>query len=207
MKRLSLLFAFILFGCAPWMIDKIDYASLYGPSSPKQRVLTQDQAKLYRQQRKVSFTRDVKPILDSRCVVCHGCYDAPCQLKLGSIEGIDRGANKNPVYDFIRFKAAEPTRLFIDAKNTQEWRKKQFFPVLNERLDEPEINLEHSVLAKLLELKRVNPLPASGKLPNDYDLEFDRTLECPAIEEFPKYERVHPGWGMPYALPGLTPDQ
>jgi hypothetical protein len=26
--------------------------------------------------------RDVAPILESRCVVCHGCYDAPCQLKL-----------------------------------------------------------------------------------------------------------------------------
>jgi hypothetical protein len=29
----------------------------------------------------ISFADEVQPILDKRCVVCHGCYDAPCQLK------------------------------------------------------------------------------------------------------------------------------
>jgi hypothetical protein len=31
--------------------------------------------------------------------VSHGCYDAPCQLKLGSFEGIALGASKHKVYD------------------------------------------------------------------------------------------------------------
>jgi len=31
------------------------------------------------------YLNEVKPILENRCVVCHGCYDAPCQLKLTSI--------------------------------------------------------------------------------------------------------------------------
>lgn len=26
----------------------------------------------------VSYDEEVRPILESRCVVCHGCYDAPC---------------------------------------------------------------------------------------------------------------------------------
>ncbi|MCW0469986.1 hypothetical protein OH492_16720 [Vibrio chagasii] len=39
------------------------------------------------------FLNEVKPIIDNRCVVCHACYDAPCQLKMSSVEGIDRGAN------------------------------------------------------------------------------------------------------------------
>ena len=38
----------------------------------------------------VDFFTDVKPILDSRCVACHACYDAPCQLKATAAEGMAR---------------------------------------------------------------------------------------------------------------------
>ncbi|NJN40814.1 MAG: hypothetical protein HC807_08430 [Gammaproteobacteria bacterium] len=41
----------------------------------------------------MSFRTDVQPILERRCVVCHGCYDAPCQIKLGAWEGIARGSS------------------------------------------------------------------------------------------------------------------
>jgi Fatty acid cis/trans isomerase (CTI) len=157
--------------------------------------------------KKISYLKDVKPILDSRCVVCHSCYDAPCQLKLGSIEGIDRGATKQLVYDFVRFKQAEPTRLFIDATNTAGWRAKDFYPVLNERSDNPSANLDNSLLAQMLQLKRDNPLPSSGRLENNFDFNIDRDLQCPTREEFPKYQHEHPKWGMPYGLPGLSQDQ
>ena len=70
--------------------------------------------------RPVSYTDEVAPILERRCVVCHGCYDAPCQLKLSSSEGILRGANPDKVYDGIRITAAQPTRLFIDALTTAQ---------------------------------------------------------------------------------------
>ena len=33
----------------------------------------------------VSFTRDIKPIFDEKCVACHACYDAPGQLDLRSV--------------------------------------------------------------------------------------------------------------------------
>jgi len=26
----------------------------------------------------------IQPILDRRCLACHSCYNAPCQLQLGS---------------------------------------------------------------------------------------------------------------------------
>lgn len=204
MKKAILIVSLFVIGCAPFVYHSVDFESLYGPSAPKQRVLTQEEAEVSRQQKQVSFYRDVKPILDSRCVVCHGCYDAPCQLKLGSIEGIDRGASKNLVYDFVRFKPADPTRLYVDARDTEGWRKKEFFPVLNERIDTHVANLGNSVLSKLIELKRQYPLPTSGKLGKEYDLEFDHTLQCTTVEEFPKYQHEHPQWGMPYALPGLT---
>ncbi|MDD5411950.1 MAG: fatty acid cis/trans isomerase [Methylobacter sp.] len=205
MTKYSILLIFLVFtGCAAIVYKSPDFESLYGPSFPKQRQLTQEEAVFSRQQHKVSFSKDVKPILDSRCVVCHGCYDAPCQLKLGSIDGLDRGATKQLVYDFARLKAVAPTRLFIDAADTEGWRKKDFYPILNERIESKEANLDNSVLAKLIQLKRFNPLSTSGKLGKDFNFDFDRTLQCPTIEEFPKYQHEHPRWGMPYAMPGLS---
>src|SRR3990167_9471951 len=47
----------------------------------------------------ISYSRDVQPIFTAKCVACHACYDAPCQLNLGSGEGVQRGASKTPVYD------------------------------------------------------------------------------------------------------------
>lgn len=194
----------LITGCASIVYKNANFESLYGPSALKQRLLTQDEALLNQQQNKISFINDVKPILDSRCVACHGCYDAPCQLKLGSIEGIDRGATKQMVYDSSRLKSADPTRLFVDATETAAWRKKDFYPVLNERTESSAANLDNSVLAKLIQLKRLNPLPDSGKLDQDFEFDISRSLQCPTVDEFPKYQHQHPKWGMPYAMPGLS---
>jgi hypothetical protein len=38
--------------------------------------------------RHVDYLKEVKPLLDKRCVVCHSCYNSPCQLKLDSFEGV-----------------------------------------------------------------------------------------------------------------------
>jgi hypothetical protein len=202
-KKLFLIVFLFIAGCSSIVYKTIDYQSLYGPSAPKQRIMTPEELLLSQQQHKVSFYKDVKPILDSRCVSCHGCYDAPCQLKLGSIEGLDRGATKQLVYDSTRLKAANPTRLFIDAASTKAWREKDFYPVLNERINTKAANLDNSILAKLINLKRLNPQPISGKLGKDFDLGLDHELQCATVEEFPKYEHKHPQWGMPYAMPGL----
>ncbi len=156
---------------------------------------------------RVSYTNDVKPILDSRCVACHSCYDSPCQLKLNSFEGLNRGATKNPVYDHQRIKAVEPTRLFIDETSTPGWRKKQFFPILNEQAQSPENNIDNSLVAKLLTLKRDHPLPAAGKLPNSIELALERSLQCPTLDEFAEHQQDHPLWGMPYGLPALSETQ
>ena len=41
--------------------------------------------------RTIDYQKEVKPLLDKRCAVCHSCYNSPCQLKLDSFEGADRG--------------------------------------------------------------------------------------------------------------------
>ena len=108
---LILLAPLLISGCST-PTDHRNFAALYGPSLPKQRQLSEAQYQRALKRGEVSYSEAVKPILDSRCVVCHGCYDAPCQLKLTSAEGLDRGATKQIIYEpYLRKKAIPPTHL------------------------------------------------------------------------------------------------
>ena len=155
----------------------------------------------------LDYTREVGPILENRCVVCHGCYDAPCQLKLSSAAGVERGASKEIVYDGARITAAEPTRLFLDALTTDEWRGKGFHPVLAEAEDDPRQRLNGSVLYRMLELKQRYPQPRMGPLDPSIDTSLARTAACPTLAQFDDYAREHPRQGMPFALPNLDETQ
>ena len=182
---------------------------LFTACSSKEKSITADQAfveydLLYTlPEKNISYNEEVRPILESRCVVCHGCYDAPCQLKLSSPEGIHRGANKKKVYNGARITADEPTRLFIDAMTTEEWRQKGFDTVLNEGDRNPGANLEDSVMYRMLRQKQLYPQARTGMLSDDFDLGLDRAQTCPTIDEFDKYAKEHPKGGMPYAMPNL----
>lgn len=156
------------------------------------------------QQSTIDYDRHVRPIIEMRCTVCHGCYDAPCQLKLDSFQGLLRGANTDKVYDGTRLLGASMTRLFEDAHTTREWRDKKFFPVLNERDNTAENNIEAGVLARLLTLKQNHPLPKEAILPDSFDFALNRNQQCPRLETLDSYEKNFPLWGMPYGLPGLT---
>jgi len=157
----------------------------------------------------LSFNKDIKPILEKRCIVCHGCYDAPCQLKFTSFEGIQRGANKKRVYPLTkkpRLAYQHPTRLFIDAHSTEEWQKLGFFGVTSEvKSQSVEKNLQSSVVYKMLNLKKANSdmFPESGMLPDDLDVSLERKQVCTTLDEFDSFAKDHPRWGMPYALPNL----
>lgn len=152
----------------------------------------------------VDYWRDVQPIFERRCAVCHGCYDAPCQLNLTAYEGLTRGANKKPVYDARRLLTAEPTRLFDDAQSVAAWRKKQFFPVIEEQPQPTEEARRAGVLARMLALKRAHPLPSQPLLPGTFDLSLDREQQCPTDAQFDSFAAKYPLWGMPYGLPGVT---
>ncbi|MEY2679884.1 MAG: hypothetical protein RL661_115, partial [Pseudomonadota bacterium] len=201
MKRLPLLIVLlVLGGCGILGFGMLD--RLYGPEDPgrfdrRQTRLTEGQT--------VDFRQQVKPILDSRCVACHACYDAPCQLQLGSYEGITRGANRERVYNATRLFAARPTRLFFDADNNREWRQRGFFPVLNERKQDDSTNLSASIMAQVLALKQAVPGPVEGLLPDrSFDFSLDRQEVCPTLEGWSDYRQRHPEWGMPFGLPPLT---
>ncbi len=209
-QGLTVLFLITFFsGCA--MIAK-DYTELYGPSSQQERILTADELK---QNDHISFANEVQPILANRCAVCHSCNDAPCQLTFTSIEGIDRGASIEPVYNGSRFTQQNPSRLGVDASSTEQWREKGFFPVLNERTQNASINRHNSLLYKTLLLKRGHDYPEQGRLPEAYDIgtslveeeSFIHGQVCPNIERYADFSSANPQLGMPFALPPLNSNE
>lgn len=197
-KIIFWLLTVLLVGCTPIMLHQLDQrfgkpdSTRYAQPTPPQTPSTPE------------YHRDIQPLLEQRCVVCHGCYDAPCQQNLTSWDGITRGANAELVYS-NRLLAAEPSRLYIDAQSPAAWRHKNFHPVLNERENSREANLQGSVLYRLLALKRQQPLPEQAVLDDkDFTFALDRKQTCPKIETMEAFEREHPLWGMPYGLPALS---
>ncbi|CAG0945384.1 hypothetical protein GPROT2_03184 [Gammaproteobacteria bacterium] len=151
----------------------------------------------------VRWNEDVKPVLEGRCVVCHACYDAPCQLKLSSWEGLDRGANPGKVYDGARIRAAAPTRLYIDAHTPAQWQAKGFHPVMSPAAATAAGRMEQSVLYRMLRLKQLHPQPLTGMLPGAVTTGLDREQVCTTEDGFDDFARDNPLWGMPYGLPNL----
>jgi len=193
-----LLLTAILGGCASISIDYFELDKLFGKVDPPNRAVHQDS------DLGQAYLNDIQPLIDKRCVVCHGCYDAPCQLKLSSAAGIERGANKDRVYNGTRILNSEPTRLGIDASSVDEWRTKGFFNVLNDRNQTDNINLERSLIYQFLQLKKQHPLPEGRILNDDFSLGLNREQQCASIDEFDSASKNEPLWGMPYGLPGLT---
>ncbi len=144
----------------------------------------------------INYLRDIKPILDKRCVSCHSCYNSPCQAKLSSFDGVDRGASKLLVYDAMRFKQSDPTRLFVDAQSTSEWRDKKFYSLTSNF----EANETHndSIMMHMIHDKKMNP-----EVIGEYAPESDELI-CPKnLEEMGEYLDDKPNHGMPYGFPQL----
>lgn len=199
MRRSIFLLLFVLVaGCSTMMISKLD--ELYGPSNPARFDQPTSSGTL-------SYQQDIKPILDNRCVVCHACYDAPCQLKLGSYAGLTRGSNKLYIYETDRLLATKPTRLFEDAQSNAEWRARDFYPVLNERSNLPTANIEGGVMAQMLLQKQEFPLPDVKILPSSFDFNLHRDQQCPDLKQYAHYSTKYPLWGMPYGLPAVSDEE
>ncbi len=191
------LLALLISGCVMYASQHMD--DQFGTSHPQNRMTNKDL--------EVDYFTDVKPILEKRCIICHGCYDAPCQLRMEAMEGIDRGANKEKVYDGRRLFKADLTRLFEDAQSTQQWRSKSFYPVLNERNQTTEANVAGSLIARLLILKQENPLTQVDQLTDHFDFSIKRDQQCPTIENFDHYTKKYAQWGMPFGLPAVKSDE
>lgn len=148
--------------------------------------------------RQLEYLADVEPILVKRCVVCHSCYNSPCQLKLSSWDGLDRGASKEKIYNAGRLRTMDPSRLLVDAHTTREWREKGFTSVLQEESQQ----YDDSIMYMLLEHKRLSPDVSGEYYPEASD------LTCAANEaELKKYLKKHPNRGMPFGFPPLKQEE
>lgn len=144
--------------------------------------------------RELDYIVDVEPILVKRCVVCHSCYNSPCQLKLSSWDGLERGASKEKIYNAGRLKTMDPSRLLIDAHSAQEWREKGFFSVKQEETQK----YDDSLLYTLLDHKRTSP-----EVSGEYFSEADDLTCAQSSSELKSYLEKHPNRGMPFGFPPL----
>lgn len=155
-------------------------------------------------EQKIDYLGEVQPVLVRRCVVCHSCYNSPCQLKLSSFEGLDRGASKKAVYNAGRLKTMEPTRLFIDARTTEEWRTKDFHSVTrNTDSCSAPCGQNNSIMMQLLARKQDNLL-------RDRDEFYPEAEDLTCAEsdkELGAYLNKHPNRGMPFGFPPLTENE
>ena len=181
LSLLSIVFVVVLAGCMSTALPPVKF------NMPK---------------RQISYLEEVKPILDKRCVVCHSCYNSPCQLKLSSYEGLDRGATKEAIYNASRLSTMDPSRLFTDAQTTEEWRKKGFKSVTESNLPE---GYNDSIMLQLINHKVKNP-----KSVGDYYSEGTEgnALTCSENKkELGGFLEKHPNRGMPFGFPPLKQEE
>lgn len=150
-------------------------------------------------ERPVSYHDEIRPILEAKCLSCHSCYDAPCQLKLESTEGLLRGAFRESIYVGARAEALSPTRLGIDELTVSGWRERGFHSVLqsHDAKSEP-------LIAEMISLAKQYPFPPNSKIPDSIDLSITRKNQCVTSEKFSGYAQDYPLSGMPFAVTGLS---
>ena len=138
------------------------------------------------------YSSRVEPIFTSRCIACHSCYNAPCQLNLQSYSGLARGATKLNVYDRSRPRSVAPSRLDIDGHSVSDWRAKGFFDVVGDTRP------ARTLLMQLLSLRAAHPTAQPRK-------SVDESNFCPAdSDQAALISQGTPELGMPYGLPPLS---
>ncbi len=162
------------------------------------------------------FEKDVRPVLNGRCIACHSCYDSPCQLNLQSATGLFRGAFGDPVYNGSRLKPAEPTRIYEDAQTLRGWHDKGFYSVMTSDPVAP------AVVGRNDEVTNASPGPTESadessiflkmiELTHSRDQFPTQTVRenrvCVASPKAAAALREKPELGMPYGLPALSKNE
>ncbi len=173
------------------------------------------------------YLDQVQPILNARCVACHGCYEAPCQVNLQSYEGVRRGFNPTPIFSAKRVDYTHSTRM-DDATTIAGWRKLGFLPIVGSAA-EPQAadqNGRGSLMYRFLEQASKHHAPGfdpagAQKIQAAFDAEDKHA--CVATESqfrrelarsnpwsaltFEQFVSKTPISGMPFGLPRLDVGQ
>ena len=148
-----------------------------------------------------NYGHDIQPIFNSRCIACHGCLGSPCNVKLDSFAGADRGGfGINPYSGHL----AEVPRTDMDAAaTTAAWRTRGFYPVLGQ-CDSPAQRLDGSLMYRVLAagtafnqpgFSRQALAPLSAKRYANACPADTATLEGQLTQ--------NPARGMPFGLPAI----
>jgi hypothetical protein len=139
----------------------------------------------------------IQPIFNARCIQCHACVNAPCQLNLTSYDGVKRGAAAENMATDSQIVAVHPNRLVDgERKSIEYWRNLGFVSVLGTD-DEATRSCGQSLLYQYI----VQGGRSQAQL-NSIDQVCVRT-----VDEFAERISENPGIGMPYGLPSLTNEQ
>jgi hypothetical protein len=129
------------------------------------------------------YHHKIRPIIDNRCVACHSCYNAPCQLNLQDSAGFERGASKERVYEGTRLKSVSPTRMWVDGFSEADWRKKKFYSVKD-------------IFFSMLSKKQGDVYPIDKVMDSQFCAEGEK--------ESKTFLSGYPEKTMPYGFPALT---
>jgi mono/diheme cytochrome c family protein len=148
------------------------------------------------------YPTQVQPIFNRRCIACHGCLGSPCNVKLDSFRGAERGGfGKNPYSVHL----GDYPRTDMDAADsTAAWRERGFYPILADS-GSPRQNLDDSLLFALVDagmrhnVAEFSRAALNGLRPQRY------VATCPATPEALAAQlQQHPAMGMPFGLPAIS---
>ena len=148
------------------------------------------------------YVTDIQPIFNRRCIACHGCLGSPCNVKLNSFRGADRGGfGINPYGNHV----GESPRVGMDlVQTTGEWRQRGFYPILN-REGTVKDRLDRSLLYKMVVAGYQHNKPGFSReavMPL-YAKRYNH--QCPATPEtLDAYLKANPAAGMPFGLPAIA---
>ena len=152
-----------------------------------------------------SYAGSVQPLFDNRCIACHGCLGSPCNVKLSSFRGVDRGGfGKNPYSTHLE---AYPRTGMDVVTTTAEWRERGFYPVVS-RGGTADQNRAGSLLYQLVTAGYQHNQPGFSRkaLMSTYKERYEHT--CPSTPEaLAATLASNPAQGMPYGLPALEDSQ
>jgi len=153
----------------------------------------------------VTYSNEIQPLFDNRCIACHGCIGSACNVKLSSFRGVERGGfGENPYA--MRFDAAPRTGMDVHA-STEEWRNVGFYPIVSRGKNAAE-NRAGSMISQLVTAGHKSNQPGFSRqaLMASYKDRYKHS--CPSTAEALKVHlAANPAEGMPYGLPALSDAQ
>lgn len=153
----------------------------------------------------VTYSSEIQPLFDNRCIACHGCIGSACNVKLSSFRGVERGGfGENPYA--MRFDAAPRTGMDVHA-STEEWRNVGFYPIVSRGKNAAE-NRAGSMISQLVTAGHKSNQPGFSRqaLMASYKDRYNHS--CPSTAEALKVHlAANPAEGMPYGLPALSDAQ